>query len=53
MSDKIKKLLKNKVVKVVFVIIILVLSTFIMNYLFNLGINFGTFIRKLIELTSC
>ena len=38
MSNKIKELLKNKVVKVVFVIIILVLSTFI---------------RKLIELTSC
>jgi len=53
MSNKIKELLKNKVVKVVFVIIILVLSTFIMNYLFNLGINFGTFIRKLIEFTSC
>lgn len=53
MSNKIKELLKNRVVKVVFVIIILVLSTFIMNYLFNLGINFGTFIRKLIELTSC
>lgn len=53
MSNKIKELLKNKVVKVVFVIIILVLSTFIMNYLFNSGINFGTFIRKLIELTSC
>lgn len=53
MSNKIKELLKNKIVKVVFVIIILVLSTFIMNYLFNLGINFGTFIRKLIELTSC
>ena len=53
MSNKIKELLKNKVVKVVFVIIILVLSTFIMNYLFNLGINFGTFIRKLIKLTSC
>ena len=53
MSNKIKELLKNKVVKVVFVIIILVLSTFIMNYLFNLGINFGTFTRKLIELTSC
>ena len=53
MSNKIKEFLKNKVVKVVFVIIILVLSTFIMNYLFNLGINFGTFIRKLIELTSC
>ena len=53
MSNKIKELLKNKVVKVVFVIIILVLSTFIMTYLFNLGINFGTFIRKLIELTSC
>lgn len=53
MSNKIKELLKNKVVKVVFVIIILVLSTFIMNYLSNLGINFGTFIRKLIELTSC
>ena len=53
MSNKIKELLKNKVVKVVFVIIILVLSTFIMNYLFNLGINFGAFIRKLIELTSC
>lgn len=53
MSNKIKELLKNKVVKVVFVIIILVLSTFIMNYLFNLGINFGTVIRKLIELTSC
>ena len=52
-EKKIKELLKNKVVKVVFVIIILVLSTFIMNYLFNLGINFGTFIRKLIELTSC
>ena len=53
MSNKIKELLKNKVVKVVFVIIILVLSTFIMNHLFNLGINFGTFITKLIELTSC
>ena len=39
MSNKIKELLKNKVVKVVFVIIILVLSTFIMNYLFNLGIK--------------
>ena len=53
MSNKIKELFKNKVVKVVFVIIILILSTFIMNYLFDLGINFGTFIRKLTELTSC
>ena len=53
MSDKIKKLFKNKILKVVSVIIILILSTFIMNYLFNLGINFGTFIRKLIEFTSC
>lgn len=53
MSDKIKKLFKNKILKVVSVIIVLILSTFIMNYLFNLGINFGTFIRKLIEFTSC
>ena len=38
MSDKIKKLFKNKILKVVLVIIILILSTFII---------------KLIEFTSC
>lgn len=53
MPNKIKELFKNKVVKVVFVIIILILSTFIMNYLFNLGIGFGSFLRKFVEFFSC
>lgn len=54
MFNKIKNHLnKNRIIKIIIIIIMIPILVYIANILFKGGINFGTFIRKLIELTSC
>ena len=44
---------KHKVLCIILIIISIPICVFIANILFDGGIQFGTFIRKLIELTRC
>lgn len=53
MQNKIKKILSNKIIKVIIYIVMIIFLTYIMRFMFNSGIVLGTFIRKLIILTSC
>lgn len=54
MCNKVKEYYQNsKLLRIVFIILIVPISVFIAKLLLTSGINLGTFIRRLLELVKC
>lgn len=44
---------KNKIIKVIIIIITIPILTYIVSLIFKFGLTTGTFFRKMVELVSC